>query len=57
MRDSGVKNVIVGSRHDESYEQANEDGFMVYPIEKAVKEADIIFLLFLLYACRKIQVL
>lgn len=45
MRDSGVKNVIVGSRHDESYEQANEDGFMVYPIEKAVKEADIIFLL------------
>lgn len=45
MRDSGVKNVIVGSRHDESYEQANEDGFMVYSIEKAVKEADIVFLL------------
>ena len=45
MRDSGVKNVIVGSRHDESYDQANEDGFMVYPIAEAAKRADIIFLL------------
>ena len=32
MRDSGVKNVIVGSRHDESYDQANADGFMVYSL-------------------------
>ncbi len=45
MRDSGVKNVIVGSRKDESYDQANEDGFMVYSIEEAAKRADIIFLL------------
>ena len=45
MRDSGIKNVIVGSRHDESYDQANEDGFMVYPIDEAAKRADIIFLL------------
>ena len=44
MRDSGIKNVIVGSRHDESYDQANEDGFMVYPIDEAAKRADIIFL-------------
>lgn len=45
MRDSGVKNVIVGSRQDESYDQANVDGFMVYSISEAVKKADIIFLL------------
>ena len=45
MRDSGVKHVIVGSRHDESFDQANEDGFMVYSIEDAAKKADIIFLL------------
>lgn len=45
MRDSGVKNVIVGSRHDESFDQANEDGFIVYSIEEAAKKADIIFLL------------
>ena len=25
MRDSGVKNVIVGNREDESYEQAKKD--------------------------------
>lgn len=35
MRDSGVKNVIVGNREDESYQQAIEDGFPVYSIEKA----------------------
>lgn len=45
MRDSGLKHVIVGSRHDESYDQANEDGFMVYSIEEASKKADIIFML------------
>ena len=39
MRDSGVKHVIVGSRHDESFDQANEDGFMVYSIEDAAKLA------------------
>ncbi|WP_122644662.1 ketol-acid reductoisomerase [Luxibacter massiliensis] len=45
MRDSGIKNVIVGSRHDESFDQANEDGFMVYSIEEAAKKAEILFLL------------
>lgn len=45
MRDSGIKHVIVGSRHDESFDQANEDGFMVYSIADAAKKADIIFLL------------
>jgi len=45
MRDSGIKNIIIGSRHDESFDQANEDGFQVYSIEDASKMADIIFLL------------
>ncbi|MEI0559996.1 ketol-acid reductoisomerase [Brachyspira pilosicoli] len=45
MRDSGIKNVIVGSRKDESYDKANEDGFMVYSIEEASKKADVIFML------------
>ena len=45
MRDSGIKNVIVGSRKDESYDKANEDGFMVYSIDEASKKADVIFLL------------
>lgn len=45
MRDSGVKNIIVGSRRDESYDQANADGFMVYSTEEASEKADVIFLL------------
>lgn len=45
MRDSGVKNIIVGSVHDDSWTAANEDGFPVYPIDEASKKADIIFLL------------
>uniref|UniRef100_UPI0012F525E6 NAD(P)-dependent oxidoreductase n=1 Tax=Brachyspira sp. SAP_772 TaxID=2608385 RepID=UPI0012F525E6 len=45
IRDSGIKNVIIGSRKDESYDQANEDGFMVYSIEEASKKADIIYML------------
>ncbi|WP_157148929.1 ketol-acid reductoisomerase [Brachyspira pilosicoli] len=45
IRDSGIKNVIIGSRKDESYDQANEDGFMVYSIEEASKKADVIYML------------
>ena len=45
MRDSGVASILVGSRRDSSYDQAVEDGFAVKPIEEAVKEADIIFML------------
>lgn len=45
MRDSGLKKIIIGSRKDDSFKQANEDGFIVYSIEEASKKADIIFLL------------
>lgn len=45
MRDSGVKDIIIGSRRDESYDQANSDGFMVCSTEEATEKADIIFML------------
>ena len=45
MRDSGVKSIIIGSVRDESWTQANDDGFPVYPIAEASKLADIIFIL------------
>ena len=45
MRDSGVKNIIIGSVRDSSWTTANDDGFPVYPIAEAAKKADIVFLL------------
>lgn len=45
MKDSGVQKIIVGSRPDGSYEQAEKDGFEVFPIAEACKKADIIFML------------
>lgn len=45
MRDSGVKDIIIGSVRDESWTMANEDGFPVYPIAEACAKADIIFIL------------
>jgi ketol-acid reductoisomerase len=41
MRDSGVKNIVVGSVRDESWEGAEPDGFAPVPIREAVEEADI----------------
>ncbi|MGD1816333.1 MAG: ketol-acid reductoisomerase [Pleomorphochaeta sp.] len=45
LRDSGVSKIIVGSRKDDSWNDANEDGFEVFSIEEATKKADILFLL------------
>ncbi len=45
LRDSGIKNVIVGSRNDESWNTANKDGFPVFSIDEAAAKADILFLL------------
>ena len=45
MRDSGIKNIIVGSVHDTSWGTAKEDGFEAYSIPEAAKKADILFLL------------
>lgn len=44
MRDSGL-NVVVGSRRDESFEAARQDGFEVFPVGEAVARSDITFLL------------
>ena len=44
MRDSGLS-VVVGSRRDESYRAAVEDGFAVFPVDEAVKRSQVIFLL------------
>ena len=45
MRDSGVKNIVVGSVRDEGWEGAESDGFSPVPIREAVEEADISFML------------
>lgn len=45
LRDSGLKNIIVGNREDECREQAKEEGFDVYSIAGASKKADILFFL------------
>jgi ketol-acid reductoisomerase len=44
LRDSGVS-VIVGSPRDESFEQAQEDGFEVYELAEAAARADLNVLL------------
>lgn len=43
LKESGVENVIIGNIEDESWEQAKDDGFEVYSIPEAAKQADILF--------------
>ncbi|MGF1470631.1 MAG: ketol-acid reductoisomerase [Rubrobacteraceae bacterium] len=45
LRDSGVERVLVGSVRDESWDQAEGDGFEVMPISEATRRADILFML------------
>ncbi|KXA92146.1 ketol-acid reductoisomerase [candidate division MSBL1 archaeon SCGC-AAA259E17] len=45
MRDSGVEDIIVGNIQDESWEQAEKDGFDVYEISEASEKGDIVFML------------
>ena len=45
MRASGVENVLVGSIRDESWEQAEADGFSPMPVREAAEEAGISFVL------------
>jgi ketol-acid reductoisomerase len=44
LRDSGIE-VLVHNRGDQYANKAREDGFIVYPIDQAVKESDIIMML------------
>lgn len=45
LRDSGVADVIVGNRADDSRERAREDGFEAYSMEAATDRADIVLFL------------
>jgi ketol-acid reductoisomerase len=45
LRDSGVTDVVVGNRADDSRERAREDGFEAFGIGEAVSRADVVFLL------------
>ncbi|MBO8173045.1 MAG: ketol-acid reductoisomerase [Bacillaceae bacterium] len=44
LRDSGFK-VIIGLRKGRSWEQAEQDGFEVYPVDEAAAKADVIQIL------------
>ncbi|GGJ70889.1 ketol-acid reductoisomerase [Anoxybacillus voinovskiensis] len=44
LRDSGV-NVIIGLRPGKSWEQAENDGFQVFTVREAVRQADIVMIL------------
>jgi ketol-acid reductoisomerase len=44
LRDSGVK-VVIGLRPGKSWEQAENDGFHVYTVDEAAKQADVIQIL------------
>ena len=45
LRDSGIKNIVVGNIKDESWEVAEFDGFPVYSIAEAAEKADILCIL------------
>jgi len=45
LRDSGVRNIIVGNIEDRYFQQAKNDNFEVYSIEEAIKKGDILFIL------------
>jgi len=45
MRDSGVRNVVVGNIEDEYRDQALEDGFEVLALAEAAQRSDVILLL------------
>ena len=45
MRDSGLKNIIIGNIRDSSWHKAQDDGFEVFPVKEACKKADIMFIL------------
>lgn len=44
LRESGY-DVVIGNREGKSFNQAQEDGFTVYPVAEAVKQADIVMIL------------
>ena len=45
LRDSGVKNIVIGNIDDDYAKQAREDGFNPVSIEEAVRQGDVLMLL------------
>ena len=45
LRDSGVPDILVATLRDDSWAQAERDGFAVRPVAEAAQAADILFLL------------
>ncbi len=45
LKDSGIKNVIIGSRRGTSFDRAANDGFQVFSIHETSQKADILFIL------------
>lgn len=45
LRDSGVRDIVVGTARDATWNAAEADGFPVRPVPEAVRDAGIIFLL------------
>ena len=45
MRDSGIRDILIGTAKDKTYDQAREDGFQVMKIDEVVRESDILFML------------
>ncbi|MDR8389806.1 ketol-acid reductoisomerase [Aliifodinibius sp. S!AR15-10] len=45
MRDSGVSDIIIGTARDETFTQAEEDGFEVDDLPEIASKSDILFLL------------
>ena len=45
LRDSGVPDILVATLRDDSWAQAEHDGFAVRPVAEAAQAADILFLL------------
>lgn len=45
MRDSGISDIAIGTAKDETYDQAENDGFQVMDIPEVVNRSDILFLL------------
>ena len=45
MRDSGIKNILIGTSRDSTWELAKKDGFTIDSVENVCSKSDIIFLL------------
>ncbi len=45
MKDSGIKNILIGTAKDDTFDLARKDGFLVVDIPDLVRQVDIVFML------------